>query len=48
MKYALSMQDIQSIIDNANQQHGCCSEGEVLHAFLYYYVHDAYITFDAT
>ncbi|WP_291571657.1 DUF7716 domain-containing protein [Clostridium sp. UBA4548] len=46
MKYALSMQDIQSIVDNANQQHEYSSEGELLQAFLYYYDHDAYIEFD--
>ncbi|MBC8061296.1 MAG: hypothetical protein H7Y18_11595 [Clostridiaceae bacterium] len=46
MKYVLSMQDIQSIVDNANQQHVDCTENELYQAFLYYYDNDAFILFD--
>lgn len=38
LKYSLNMQDIQSIVDNVNQQCECCTEGELLQAFLYYIV----------
>lgn len=48
MKYALSMQDLQSIVDNAYQQNPNCTENDLLQAFLYYYDHDAFITFDST
>lgn len=48
LKYSLNMQEIQSVVDNANQQCDCCTESELLQAFLYYYDNDAFITFDAT
>lgn len=48
MKYALSIQDIQGIVDNAYQQNPNCKETDLLQAFLYYYDHDAFITFDIT
>lgn len=48
MKYALSMQDLQGIVDNAYHQNPNCKENDLLQAFLFYYDHDAFITFDIT
>jgi hypothetical protein len=47
LKYVLSIQDIQSIADNAKQQNLYCTEKDLLKAFLYYYNNDAFIEFDA-
>lgn len=46
LQYALSIQDIQSIVDNANQQRLYCTEIDLLTAFLYYYDNDAFIEFE--
>jgi hypothetical protein len=47
MNYTLSMQDIQSIVDNAKQQCENCTENDLLQAFLYYFDNDAFIEFNA-
>jgi negative regulator of genetic competence, sporulation and motility len=45
LKYILSIQDIQSIVDNAKQQKTCCTENDLFEAFLYYFDNDAFIEF---
>ncbi|MEC0268309.1 DUF7716 domain-containing protein [Paenibacillus anseongense] len=45
LKLVLSHADIQSVVDNANQQRSQCSEFHFFTAFLYYYENDAFITF---
>ncbi len=42
---ALSIQDIQSITDNAHQQKSDCTSEELLTSYLYYYDNDAFINF---
>ena len=41
--YALSIQTIQSIVKNLQQQNHNISEDDLVEAFLYYYDNDAYI-----
>jgi hypothetical protein len=48
MRYALSIQDIQSIVENARQQNDQCTENDLLQAFLYYFKNDAFIEFDVS
>ena len=45
LKYALSIQEVKGIIDNAFQQKDDCSEGDLLNAFLFYFRNDAFIEF---
>lgn len=48
MIYALSIQDIQSVVENATEQNAHCIENDLLQAFLYYFNNDAFIEFDVT
>lgn len=43
--YVMSIQDMQSIVENAKQQKNNISVDELVEAFKYYYEHDAYIEF---
>ena len=45
LMYVLGIQEIQAIMQNANQQKQNLSEGELVEAFLFYYDNDAYIDF---
>lgn len=44
--FVLSIQTLQSIIENAYEQKNNCTEDELLRAFLYYYDNDAYINLE--
>lgn len=44
-KYALMMQDVDSIFANAKAQKGNLSDPEILSSFLYYVNNDAFIAF---
>ncbi len=46
--WALNIQDVQNIFENAKQQRFLCSDTDLLEAFLYYFDNDAFITFDAS
>lgn len=41
----LSIAEVQTIVDNAHQQRPHCSELDLFKAFLYYFEHDAFLTF---
>lgn len=43
---SISIQTIQGIVDNAKQQVKACSIEQLFDAFLFYWDHDAFITFD--
>ncbi len=43
--YALSIQDIQGIVENAYEQKSNCDVKDLLEAFLYYFDNDAFIEF---
>ena len=45
LAYALGVQQIQDIMTNARAQRPNASAEELFEAFLYYYDHDAYISF---
>jgi len=45
LKYALTMQDTQSIAENAKEQKSDCTVEDLFKAFLYYYNNDAFIDF---
>ncbi len=46
--YALSMQLIQSIVENVKKQRMEVSEEDLIEAFLFYYDNDAYIEFQVS
>ena len=43
--YALSIADLQDIVENAKEQLPHCSNEEIFKAFLYYFNNDAFIEF---
>jgi hypothetical protein len=44
-RYALTIQDLQGIADNARAQRQDLGDQDLLAAFLYYWEHDAYLQF---
>ena len=46
LRYALTFQEIQSVVANARQQLSSLDRDDLLRAFKYYFDHDAFITFD--
>src|SRR5262249_16017233 len=43
--YALDLQSVRGVVDNARQQRPKATHEELLRAFLYYYDHDAFVLF---
>ncbi|MEO3943820.1 hypothetical protein [Gorillibacterium sp. CAU 1737] len=43
LMYALDIQTIQGIVENAYEQKSECTDQELFEAFTYYYDHDAFI-----
>lgn len=46
LSYALGVAAVQDIVANAREQIASVSLGELMQAFLFYYDHDAFITFE--
>lgn len=47
LRYALGVQDVKGIVDNARQQSVHLSAEDLFGSFLYYYDHDAFIDLSA-
>lgn len=45
LRYALSMSGVQDIVANAKEQKPGCTPEDLLKALLFYYQHDAFISF---
>ena len=45
LRYALGIQDVKGVADNARQQRKEATTGDLLRALRYYYDHDAFIDF---
>jgi hypothetical protein len=45
LRYVLSMAAVQTIVSNAESQKPAINEDQLLQAFLFYFDHDAFITF---
>jgi hypothetical protein len=45
LRYALGIQDVRGVIENARQQRPASTQDDLLRALIYYFEHDAFIDF---
>lgn len=45
LKYVLTIQDVQDVVENIREQSPNCTDDDLLRALLYYYQNDAFIVF---